>query len=108
MPGTASRDVPARRSRGRPVGGGNTSEQAKQVLLDAAECSILSRGFQASTMELIASEAGYSRAAMYQHFPNRRHLLEALVQRKTRKCQAAIVGRLPEGASLRRFSWRVW
>jgi AcrR family transcriptional regulator len=51
-------------------------------------------------MELIAREAGYSRAAMYQHFPNRRQLLEALVQRKTRKCQAAIVGRLPEGASL--------
>jgi AcrR family transcriptional regulator len=44
--------------------GGNTSEQAKQVLLDAAERSMLSRGFQASKMELIAQEAGYSRAAI--------------------------------------------
>jgi AcrR family transcriptional regulator len=98
---TASRDIPARRSRGRPVGGGNTSEQAKQVLLDAAERSILTRGFQGSPMELIAHEAGYSRAAMYQHFPNRRQLLQGLTQRTIRKYQSAIGGRLPEGASLR-------
>jgi len=80
--------------------GGNTSEQAKQVLLDAAERSMLSRGFQASKMELIAQEAGYSRAAIYQHFPSRRRLLEALVQRKICQYQGEIVGRLPEDASL--------
>ena len=68
--------------------------------MDAAERSILSRGFQASTMELIAREAGYSRAAMYRHFPNRHHLLEALVARKTRKHQLEIVDRLPENAGL--------
>jgi AcrR family transcriptional regulator len=88
------------RGRGRPRGGGNTAEEAQQALLDAAERSILRRGFQPSTMELIAREAGYSRAAMYRHFPNRRRLLEALVQRKTRRSQAAIIGRLPENADL--------
>ncbi len=71
--------------------------------MDAAERLILSRGFQASTMEIIAREAGYSRAAMYQQFPNRRRLLEALVQRATtappskdppavtRKCRPATI-----------------
>ncbi|TRW77908.1 helix-turn-helix transcriptional regulator [Mycolicibacterium sp. 018/SC-01/001] len=68
--------------------------------MDAAERLILARGFQASTMELIAREAGYSRAAMYRHFPNRRRLLEELVARKTQRHQDEILARLPQGASL--------
>ncbi|BBY74090.1 putative transcriptional regulator, TetR family protein [Mycolicibacterium parafortuitum] len=68
--------------------------------MDAAEQSILRRGFAASTMELIAHEAGYSRAAMYRHFPNRRVLLEALVARKTHRHQLEIVDRLPARAGV--------
>lgn len=88
------------RSRGRPVGGGNTAEQAKAVLLDAAERSILRRGYQASTMGVIAQDAGYSRAAMYQQFPNRQSLLEALVRRVTARHQEQILARLPSDLSL--------
>ena len=92
-------DKPGRpRGRGLPAGGGNNAEAARTVLMDAAEKSILVRGFQASTMELIAQEAGYSRAAMYRHFPNRRALLESLVRRKTLRCQQEIALRLPENA----------
>jgi len=68
--------------------------------MDAAEESILARGFQASTMELIARQAGYSRAAMYRHFPSRQALLEALVRRRTEVHQAAIMQRLPENADI--------
>ncbi|MGU3501785.1 TetR/AcrR family transcriptional regulator [Mycobacterium sp. C31M] len=89
---------PPRRGRGRPAGGGNTAEQARLVLMDAAEQSILSRGFVASTMAVIARDAGYSRPAMYQHFPTRRHLLEALVHRTTARYQSSIGERLPDGA----------
>ncbi|WP_240431407.1 TetR/AcrR family transcriptional regulator [Mycobacterium kyogaense] len=96
----AAAAAPPRRARGRPVGGGNSADQARTVLMDAAERSILARGFQASTMELIAREAGYSRAAMYRHFPNRQRLLEELVARKTRGHQQEIGARLPEGAGL--------
>ncbi|MGE2732020.1 TetR/AcrR family transcriptional regulator [Mycolicibacterium vaccae] len=88
------------RRRGRPPGGGNSAEQARTVLMDAAERSILQRGFAASTMELIAHEAGYSRAAMYRHFPNRQRLLEALVHRTTRRYQADMLGRLPADGTL--------
>lgn len=95
MPATAPR-----RTRGRPRGGGNTPDQARTLLMDVAERSILSRGFAASTMNLIAREAGYSRAAMYRHFPNRRSLLAALVQRTTTRYQQSIGDRLPATTSL--------
>ncbi|MGE2833145.1 TetR/AcrR family transcriptional regulator [Mycobacterium sp. SMC-4] len=90
---------PAARRRGRPPGGGNTAEQARTALMDAAERSILQRGYAASTMEVIAREAGYSRAAVYRHFPTRRHLLEASVHRRTRRAQAEILARLPDHAA---------
>lgn len=91
---------PVRRPRGRPVGGGKTPEQARDALMDAAERSILARGFQASTMAIIAQEAGYSRAALYQQFPNRQQLLKALVRRRTDAHQATIMARLPEDADI--------
>lgn len=68
--------------------------------MDAAEELILDRGFQASTMDSIAARAGYSRAAIYQHFPNRKKLLAALVRRRTGVHQAAILQRLPETTDL--------
>lgn len=77
-----------------------SADEARTVLMDAAEELILDRGFQASTMELIARRAGYSRAAMYQHFPNRQKLLEALVHRRTEQHQRAILERLPENADV--------
>jgi AcrR family transcriptional regulator len=92
--------TPPLRPRGRPRGGGNSAEQARTLLMDAAERSFLSRGFQASRMDLIAREAGYSRAAMYRHFPNRRRLLEAMVRRTTLRYQQSIGDRLPRGAGL--------
>lgn len=100
MPSDDPSAKPAPRRRGRPAGGGNTAEEARAVLMEAAERSILRRGFQASTMEVIAHEAGYSRAAVYRHFANRQRLLEALVRRQIQRCQSNIVARLPENAGL--------
>jgi AcrR family transcriptional regulator len=81
------------------LGGGNTAEQAKEALMDAAERSFVERGYRASTMELIAREAGYSRAAIYRHFPSRRHLIEALVQRSTLRQMSLMLARLPADIS---------
>jgi AcrR family transcriptional regulator len=87
------------RRRGRPVGGGKTAEQAKQALMDAAERAFVEQGYRASTMELIAREAGYSRAVIYRHFPSRRDLVEALVQRSTLRQMGLLTARLPAGMS---------
>ena len=88
--------APARR-RGRPAGGGISAEESRQAFLDAAERSFSTRGYRASTMEVIAREAGYSRANIYRAFPTRERLLEALVQRTAQRFMAQLVDRLPDG-----------
>lgn len=80
------------------MGGGNTAEQAREVLMDAAEHLFINRGYRTSTMEVIAHEAGYSRTAIYRQFANRNELIAAMVQRTTQRHMASILTRIPEGA----------
>lgn len=86
------------RRRGRPAGGGNTAEQTREILLDAAERSFRVRGHRASTMETIAQDAGYSRTALYRQFPNRESLDDALIQRTTQRHMLRLLERHPDGA----------
>ena len=90
--------APLRRSRGRPAGGGISAEQSKEAFLNAAETLFISPGYRASSMELIAKEAGYSRGSIYRQFPTRDSLVEALIQRVTQRHMAGILTRLPEDA----------
>jgi len=83
--------APQRRPRGRPVGGGNNTEQARQVLLDAAEQYFINGGSGTFTMEVIAAEAGYSRSAIYRQFATRKELITALVQRTTQRHMLAML-----------------
>lgn len=82
------------RGRGRPPGGGNPPEHARELLLDAAERSFARRGYRASTMQVIARDAGYTRAVIYRHFGSRDQLLDALVVRVAGRKMAAIAARL--------------
>lgn len=82
------------RGRGRPPGGGNPPEHARELLLDAAERSFAQRGYRASTMQVIAREAGYTRAVIYRHFATRDELLDALVVRVTGRNMADIAARM--------------
>ncbi|MUM19543.1 TetR/AcrR family transcriptional regulator [Mycobacterium sp. CBMA271] len=84
----------APRGRGRPMGGGNSAQQAQSQLLDAAERLFVERGYGASTMEAIAREAGYSRAVVYRHFRNRDELMDALVVRATMNEIATMIPRI--------------
>jgi AcrR family transcriptional regulator len=86
------------RSRGRPVGGGITPEESREAFLDAAERLFSTRGYRASTMEVIAREAGYSRGSIYRQFPTRDSLVDALVQRTTQRHMAGILDRLSPDA----------
>lgn len=82
------------RGRGRPPGGGNPPEHARELLLDAAERSFAQSGYRASTMQVIAREAGYTRAVIYRHFATRDELLDALVVRVAGRKIAEISSRL--------------
>jgi AcrR family transcriptional regulator len=68
--------------------------------MDAAERCMVQRGFRASTMEVIAAEAGYSRAGVYRQFPSKKQLVEAMAQRITQRKALAIVELLPPDAGL--------
>ncbi|MGJ6126833.1 helix-turn-helix domain-containing protein [Mycolicibacterium sp. Y3] len=91
-------EEPVRRRRGRPSGGGAAAEELREAFLDAAERLFVSRGYRATTIELIAREAGYSRGSVYRHFPTRDLLVEALIQRTTRRHMLGILDRLPKDA----------
>lgn len=92
-------EEPVRRRPGRPAGGGADAEELRETFLDAAERLFVSRGYRATTIEVIAREAGYSRGSVYRHFPTREALVEALMQRTTQRHMLGILSRLPEDAA---------
>ena len=70
------------------------AERNAEAILDAAE-RLLARGQQTSVSAL-ASEAGLSRPTVYAHFPDRRRVLEALVERTVRQAMATLEAAEPE------------
>jgi AcrR family transcriptional regulator len=57
------------------------SRKRHQALLEAAALVFAERGFEAATTEEIAARAGTSIGSLYQFFPNKLALFEALAQR---------------------------
>jgi TetR/AcrR family transcriptional regulator, transcriptional repressor for nem operon len=60
-----------------PRNGGTTRE----LLLDTAERLVERNGFAATSVEMILSESGSSKGAFFHHFPSKRDLSHALVER---------------------------
>jgi AcrR family transcriptional regulator len=86
------------------------AERNLEAILDAAE-HLLARGQQPS-VSAVASEAGVSRPTVYAHFPDRKRLLEALVERSVRRAMDAVEAAEPERgpalAALPRLLARSW
>jgi AcrR family transcriptional regulator len=91
-------EEPVRRRRGRPAGGGAVAEELRETFLDTAERLFVTRGYRATTIEVIARSAGYSRGSVYRHFPTRDSLVEALMRRTTQRHMVGILDRLPADA----------
>jgi AcrR family transcriptional regulator len=70
------------------------AERNLQAILDAAE-RLLQRGEQPS-ISAVATEAGVSRPTVYAHFPDRRKLLQALVERTVKHAMAVIEAAEPD------------
>lgn len=72
------KNVTGRRPAGRPVVlGGN---QRRGLVLDAAAQVFLSHGYAAATMSAIAVEARMSKKTLYQVFPSKLSLFDALIE----------------------------
>jgi AcrR family transcriptional regulator len=56
------------------------SEQKRRQILDAAARLFLGQGFEATTMDAIAREAGVSKATVYAHAKNKQELFAAIVR----------------------------
>jgi AcrR family transcriptional regulator len=63
--------------------GGSLAEHRQQVrtrVFDALRRQLYERGFDAITLSGVAAEAQVGRTAMYNHFPDKQHLLVAFVE----------------------------
>lgn len=70
------------------------AERNLQAILDAAE-QLLARG-EVPAISAVAAEARVSRPTVYAHFPDRRHLVEAVVARTVNGAMEAIAAAEPE------------
>jgi TetR/AcrR family transcriptional repressor of mexJK operon len=68
--------------RGRPV-----DENKRAQILDVATKHFMIKGFHATSMDDIASDAGMSKLTLYRRFPDKNALFRAVVERK---CQATL------------------
>lgn len=59
------------------------SEQKRRQILEAAGRLFLTQGFEATTMDAIAREAGVSKATVYAHAKNKQELFAAIVRGKS-------------------------
>lgn len=55
-------------------------QERERLILQAAEQVLAEQGYDAMSMEEIASRVGISRAAIYLHFPSKENLILALIQ----------------------------
>ncbi|MEJ2693641.1 MAG: TetR/AcrR family transcriptional regulator, partial [Candidatus Thiodiazotropha sp.] len=64
---------------GPPRAGRPKSEAKAQAVLDAASVLFLSQGYQGTSMEAVAKEAGVSKQTVYSHFANKEELFKAVI-----------------------------
>jgi AcrR family transcriptional regulator len=65
--------------------------ERKDLVLDAAELIFGRSGYHGATTRAVAAEAGVSEGLLYQHFPGKRQLFEAVVVRALDRLEAALV-----------------
>lgn len=82
-PDDPTSDDPRRRGpkKGTPRAPRMRREERERQLLDVAETVFAEHGYQDTTMELIAAEAGITKPVIYDHFGSKENLLIAVVAR---------------------------
>ncbi len=73
--------------------------QRKAALVDAAMAVFSAEGYQASTMDAVAAEAGVTKPVLYQHFPSKRELFLHLLSDVADRMRSVVVEALSDAAS---------
>lgn len=90
----------AARRPGRPKGGGMQPDEARHLLLDAAEACFARLGFDKTTVDDVADEAGVSRRTVYRYVSGRDELLTGVLARITDRFTTALAEGLDPSAPL--------
>ena len=80
------------RRRGAPRGP-RKADQRRSALLDSAGRLFVQKGFEATTMDEIAADAGFAKGTLYHYFPNKAELLVSLRE----EFDKGIAGRIQAG-----------
>src|SRR5690606_4073523 len=82
-------------------GPGRPKDPAKrQAILEAAKALFLRRGYDGSSMDAIAAEAGVSKLTVYSHFTDKETLFSAAVKAKCEEQLPELLFALPEDAPI--------
>jgi len=71
-----------------------TAEERRTGILDAALAVFSQRGYYAASIDDIASEAGVSKALIYEHFASKKELYADLIARNARELNQRVAGAL--------------
>ena len=72
-------------------------QRIREAILDAAIAVFARRGYQAATMQELAREAGYTAPSLYNYFPGKQQIFEALVDRLDAEFIAVFDEPMPAG-----------
>lgn len=75
-------------------------QRRRPLVLDAAVKLFIQRGFAGTSMEMIAEAAGVTRPVVYDCFPSKPALFEALLEREEKRLLEELVRAVPEEPNL--------
>lgn len=78
----------------------NKGHETRQRILDVAQDSILSKGFDATSIEEIVAGAAITRSGFFYHFPDKNALARALLERYLEEDRAVLGGVFTRAAEL--------
>jgi AcrR family transcriptional regulator len=96
-------NVPASRTAKRDGRARMTGKERREQLLDIGRSLFAQRGFDATSVEEIALNAGVSKPVVYEHFGGKEGLYAVVVDREMSKLLAAITGALTSTGSPRQL-----
>src|SRR5258705_7819914 len=96
-------DEPVTESPSRPGKKRMTGKERRQQLLDIGRRLFAERGFEGTSIEEIAAQAGVSKPVVYEHFGGKEGLYAVVVDREVERLLAMVTGLLDGGHTRAKF-----